>query len=112
MTYEITFPIFEKLEKWESTGDFTIGGNVIVPASRADIIRRKHPYLNQKKKAAEYYVNIHPFSSWHNLARFLYRAEEERAINVFKAQLPIPKGNQCDLCAESVGAVCSDILHC
>ena len=111
MTPEIVIPIFEELEKWDSTGDFSIGDYRIVPSSRADIIRKTQAQQEQKRKATEYYVNINPFSSWCHLAKVLYMAYEEKAINVFKAQLPIPKGNQCDcvlsVWVQSVVTVCT-----
>ena len=100
-----------ELEKWDSTGDFGCGFSILVPERRADIIRRQHPSTNgQKKEAATYYVTCYPNASWGHLARALYLAEEKKAIVVFKAQLPKPKGNQCD-CVECVGAVCSDSVH-
>ena len=111
MTPEIVIPIFEELEKWDSIGDFDIGNSIIVPASRADIIRKTQTQQEQKRQAAEYYVNINPDASWGYLARMIYWQDEERAINVFKAQLPIPKGNQCDcvlsVWVQSVVTVCT-----
>ena len=111
MTPEIVIPIFEELEKRDSTGHLNIGIFTIVPPSRAYIIRKTQAQQEQMRKAAEYYVNIHPDASWGHLARMIYRTEEERAINVFKAQLPIPKGNQCDcvlsVWVQSVVTVCT-----
>ena len=100
-----------ELEKWSSTGYFTWGVYILVPKKRADIIRQQHPSTNdQKKEAATYYVTCSPFASWGDLAGSLYLAGEKRAGEAFKAQLPKPKGNQCD-CVECVGAVCSDSVH-
>ena len=100
-----------ELEEWDSTGDFGCGTSILVPERRADVIRRQHPSTNdQKKEAATYYVTCPPFASWDHLARGLYQAGEKRAGEIFKAQLPKPKGNQCD-CVECVGAVCSDSVH-
>ena len=111
MTPEIVIPIFVELEKWKSSGYFDIGDYRIVPSSRADIIRKTQAQQEQKRKAAEYYVNINPEASWDDLAEIIYLADEERAINVFKAQLPIPKGNQCDcvlsVWVQSVVTVCT-----
>ena len=111
MTPEIVIPIFEELQKWDSTGGFRIGIYYIVPPSRADIIRKTQTQQEQKRKAAEYYVTINPDASWGHLAGMIYLAEEEKAINVFKAQLPIPKGNQCDcvlsVWVQSVVTICT-----
>ena len=97
-----------ELEEWSSTGEFYCGTSFLVHERRADIIRRQHPSTNdQKKEAATYYVTCPLFACWDHLARGLYQAGEKRAGEVFKAQLPKPKGNQCD-CIECVGAVCSD----
>jgi len=111
LTAARVIPILMELEKWNSTGCFTCGVFTLVPGRRADIIRRQHPSTNdQKKEAATYYVTCLPFASWGDLASRVYRAGEKRAGEVFKAQLPKPKGNQCD-CVECVGAVCSDSVH-
>ena len=100
-----------ELEKWNSTGDFACGDYIIAPERRADIIRRQHPSTNaQKKEAATYYMTCPPYASWSHLAAGLYRAGEKRAGEVFKAQLPKSKGNQCG-CVECVGAMCSDSVH-
>ena len=92
MTPEIVTAIFEGLEEWERTGDFSIGDYYIVSESRADIIRENCNHKDIRKEAAEYYININPFSNWGHLAMRLYRA----GINIFKSQFPIPKGNHCD----------------
>ena len=118
MTPEIVTTIFEGLEEWERTGHFTIGrciivpgSPIIVPVSRADIIRENCSHKGIRKKAAQYYININPFSNWGDLAEMLYTAREERAINIFKAHLPIPKGNHCDcllsVCVQPVVTVCT-----
>ena len=100
-----------ELEEWNSTGEFNYGVYILVPEKRADIIRRQHPSTNdQKKEAATYYMTCNPFASWGHLAGGLYQAGEKRAGEVFKAQLPKAKGNQCN-CVECVGAVCSDSVH-
>ena len=83
----------------------------IVPNARAEVIC--HQYRSdsdQRRQGASYYVNVTPRASWEHLAEGLYRFAENSAIKVFKAQLPKPKGNQCD-CVECVGAVCSDSVH-
>ena len=111
MTPEIVTAIFEGLQKWKRTGHFTIGIYYIVPESRADIIRENSSHKDIRKKAAEYYINIYPFSNWGDLAKMVYQAREERAINIFKAHLPIPKGNHYDcllsVCVQPVVTVCS-----
>ena len=100
-----------ELEEWESTGFFTCGIFILVSESRADIIRRQYPSTDdQKKEAATYYVTCYPWANWGCLAEHLYQAEEKRAIEIFKRQIPKPKGNWCD-CVECVGAVCSDSVH-
>ena len=103
-----------EVEEWKRTGPFTFtsGGYILVPESRADIIRRQCTSItDEKKEAATYYVTCHPSASWGKLAKRLYQAGEKRAVEAFKAQLPNCKqGNQCD-CVVCVGAVCSKSLH-
>jgi len=110
LTAARVIPILMELERWRLTGDFACYG-CLVPERRANIIRRQHPSTNdQKKEAATYYVTCSPFASWGDLAGSLYLAGEKRAREVFKAQLPKPKGNQYD-CVECLGAMCSDSVH-
>ena len=98
-----------ELEKWSSTGYFDFGGYIIVSGSRADIIRRQYPSPNdQKKEAATYYVICDPDASWGKLAEDLYQAGEKRAIEIFKRQLPKPRGNQCD-CVDTLVQM---VRHC
>lgn len=86
-----------ELVEWRSTGNFDCGSFILVPASRADIIRAKHTSISDQKKAASTYcVTCCPHASWGYLAKVLYHRgkAEKRAMKVFKAQLPKPKGIQ------------------
>ena len=85
--------------------------NTIVPDAIAAAIRRQYQSdYDQRRQGAQYYINIHPDASWGDLAGKLYHCEETIAMEAFKAQLPKPKGNQCD-CVECVSAVCSDSVQ-
>ena len=79
-----------------------------IPEARVAVISKSQSA--EEHKAAAYFVQVHRDASWELLGRWVYEYEEEETIKAFKAQLPKPKGNQCD-CAECVGAVCSDSVH-
>ena len=82
-----------------------------LPPARAQVILHRHQADHeQRRQGAVYYVNVNPTSSWGDLAGELYRYKDNRAMEVFKAQLPKAKGNQCD-CVECVGAVCSGSVY-
>ena len=88
-----------------------IGHIIIVPDARAEVIRHQYPSDDdQRRQGAQYYITVHPWASWEDLAGRLYWYEEHRALKTLKDVLPKPKGNQCD-CVECVGAVCSDSVH-
>ena len=90
-----------ELVEWSSTGEFQYGYMPLVSESRADIIRRQYPSTDdQKKEVAIYYVTCDPWASWGDLAKHLYLAGEERAMQVFKALLPKPKGNRVTVLSE------------
>lgn len=119
LTVAETKRIFVALKKWESVGEFTCGDSILVSASRSDILRDEcsSSKLEEKKKAAEYYVLVFPFANLGHLARCLYRAGEEEAIQAFKREFPKTKGNLltvfsgCSLYMKTVhvcmGAICS-----
>lgn len=91
-----------ELKEWRSTGHFTCGGVVLVPASRADIIRANYCSIrDQKDAAAAYFVAHSPFARWSYLAKGLYLGDEKRAIHVFKALLPTQIGGQCECVGDS-----------
>ena len=103
MTFERVFPTLMELNEWRSTGHFTCGGVVLVPASRADIIRRNYSSIqNQKAAAALYFIAHSPFARWSYIAKGLYLDDEKRAIETFKALLPTSIGGQCECVGDSV----------
>ena len=80
----------------------------IIPVARSRVICQQWPSDDdQRRQGAQYYISVIPKASWGHLAEWLYQSEENRAVEVFKVQLPKPKGNQCD-CVACVSAVCSD----
>ena len=96
-------PIFMNMRDWlpkySSYATF-------VPDARFEVICYQYPSSqDQKRQTTIYYVNVHPRASWDHLAWKLYQFQQNRIIEIFKAQLPKPKGNQCD-CTDSVGVLC------
>lgn len=88
----------------------------IVPDARADVIRHKYQSdHDQRRQGAIYYVNVYPMASLGELAGELYKCEENKAIEAFKAQLPKAKGNSCN-CVDCVDVVYYTvtvyIVHC
>ena len=100
-----------KMRSWTIAHITDSSWYTLVPDARARLIR--HQYQSdddQRRQAAVYCINVSVWANWELLAMSLYVLGEKESTEVFKAQLPKPKGNQCD-CVECVGAVCSDSVH-
>ena len=91
------------MEKVEPKQRQQVWKDVIVVSSVIDEIKRiSHNDLERETAYVDVYVNCHPFSSWEDLARKLYRHQQGSAVEEVKSYLP-PRGEPC---------LCSACIYC
>ena len=64
-----------------------IGGYIIVPRARAELIREKFNVHDQPTEAGKYYALYNSDPNWKELSLWLYRAGETVAVDIARPHI-------------------------